>query len=92
MAFTEQQLETFFIDPRRSWAWGICPFCGGTLLLGHRRDTGNLALAHSAVPDPTVPGAHLAGCLRFAELTSTNMLEFLRLLKGSGFRWSEVNP
>jgi hypothetical protein len=90
---TAEELEkSFFVDPTRSWAWGICPDCGGHIVLGHRKDNGNLTLAHSAIPDPLHPGTAFCGCESFRELAPVQGHEYLRTLRGKGFRFQKVGP
>jgi hypothetical protein len=88
--FTEAQLESFYINPRRPAVRAVCPFCGGELVMGHRKDTGNISLAHDAVPDPLHPGQHVAGCEVFQQIASRNVVEFLRLLQSRGVRFEKL--
>ena len=84
--------KQFFVDPARSWAYGRCPHCGGAIVLGHRKDTGNLTLAHSAIPDPLHPGQAFLGCEPFRELAPVQGTEYLRTLRSQGFRFLKVGP
>lgn len=84
-------LERFYLDAKRPAVQGVCPFCGGTIVMGFRKDTANLSLGHSAVDDPLHPGFPFAGCVRYVELVSSGQpQEFLRLLKGQGFRFQPL--
>jgi hypothetical protein len=84
--FTASELEQFAIDPTRRAYWGTCPWCGLTIVLGHRKDTGNVCIAHEGFPDPMQQGAMLCGCEVFRELASTNQVELLRLLRTARLR------
>lgn len=88
--FTDAELEAFAIDPRQPSAMAVCPFCGLELVLGYRKDTGNLSLAHASFPDPTRPGEHIAGCDPFRDIASRNGVEFLRLCKSRGVHWQRL--
>jgi hypothetical protein len=88
--FTDEQLEAFYIDPTRPTTWATCPHCGGLLVMGYRKDTGNLSLAHESYPDPERPGAHWPGCEPFRALCERNPVEFLRLCKSSGVHWQKL--
>jgi hypothetical protein len=88
--FSDEELQAFFINPERPASWGVCPFCGGTIVLGFRKDNGNQTLAHSALPDPTQPGQHLTGCTEWREVAQINMGNFLRLLMGHSFRFQPI--
>lgn len=85
--FTERELEQFAIDPRKPGGWCRCPFCGLLVVDAHRRDTGNRAIAHETLPDPTRPGERLAGCEAFRRV---ELLDFLRLLKSNGVSWQKL--
>jgi hypothetical protein len=85
MRFSHAELEQFAIDPRGAH-WGPCPWCGGSIVVGRRKDTGNTALCHEMLPDPARPGESFCGCERFRELAATNQVELLRLLRAARFR------
>ena len=87
----DPSLERFHLDHKRPAVQGVCPFCGGTIVMGFRKDNANLSLGHSAVDDPLHPGFPFAGCVRYVELVSSGQpQEFLRLLKGAGFKFQPL--
>lgn len=88
--FDDAALEAFAINPRRPSAWATCPCCGGQLVMGYRKDTGSLSLAHDTLPDPAHPGVHLAGCAPFREIAARNVVEFLRICQSRGVRWQKL--
>lgn len=88
LSFTDEQLEAFFLDVRRPFAWAVCPFCGETLAMGYRKGGGNLAVCHSALRAPD--GTHVSGCERFRMVAQRNPAEFLVLAKRAGVDWHAV--
>jgi hypothetical protein len=90
MRFTAKQLDSFHIDPRQPASWMTCPFCGGTLIIGIRKDTGRWSLAHTAVDDPLNPGQPHAGCVRFVEHMPERVGEFLKLLRAAGAKFRSL--
>ena len=88
--FTHAELEAFMIDPYRDAAWAQCPFCPGVVVFGHRKESGNQCLAHTAYPDPAQPGAFVAGCDRFVEVATTQPREFLALLRAASVEWHRL--
>ena len=88
--FTDRELAAFMIDPYRDGAWAQCPFCPGVVVVGHRKGSGKQCLAHTAYPDPTQPGAFVAGCDRFVNVATTRPLEFLALLRAVPAEWHRL--
>lgn len=84
--FTDDELEQLFIDPHRGGSWGVCPFCGGHIVWGCRKDNGNQTVAHTALPDPLHPGQLYLGCERWRELAQTNLGLFLSMAGREGLR------
>lgn len=68
-----------------------CPWCGGDLVLGRRKDTGAMALAHSVLTDKSRPQTeYIAGCDRFRDLVQADQAEFFRLLRTHHVRWTRL--
>jgi len=84
--FGDAQLEALNVDPARSLT-APCPFCGSDMVLGPRRDNGNVSIGHAAIDTPEGP---ICGCSPFRELVYTKPLEFLRLCKSHGVRWARI--
>lgn len=67
------------------------------MVLGYRKDNGNLSMGHSVValpgtraPNGAVQQALNSGCDTFRELVSTDPRELFRLLKGHGTKWARL--
>lgn len=84
------KLDSFHLDPREGIYAMVCPFCGGAIVYGVRKDSGRRSLGHTAVDDPLRPGFPFAGCERFVELATTQLGEFLKLLKSAGARFAKL--
>ena len=87
LRFNDAELQALHIDPTRG-LWTDCPFCGGTLVYGHRADTGNLCLAHSAFTLPD--GQAVCGCDPFRGLVYQDPRELFRLLRSSRCLWRHI--
>lgn len=72
------------LDPGKQAAWGACPFCGSTLVIGHRSD-GNPRLVHSSLQDAATRQL-VPGCERYREvaLARLDLPGFMRLCRGAG--------
>ena len=78
--FIDEELEKFIIDPREPAAWSRCPFCGADIVMGVRKDTRNITLAHSAFRDPSDASGtrYVSGCDRFTQaLSRVDVIEYL---------------
>lgn len=90
--FTEAELESFSIDPREPAGLATCPWCGQDIVLGVRKDTRNVTIAHSAHKDPTDPSGtrFISGCDPFvAALSRPDVVGFLHR---SGCRFAKLVP
>lgn len=88
--FQGAELDHLNIDPREPFAWSDCPFCGRVIVLGVRKGTRNVSLAHHAETGPD--GSVILGCEPFSQVTAVNPLDFLRLCKSAGKRWTQETP
>ena len=72
------------IDPARAVAWGACPFCGATLVLGHSPD-GNPRLLHAMLLDAETKQP-VAGCEPYREvaLGRLDLPGFMKLCRSKG--------
>lgn len=90
--FSDAELESFLIDPREPASFAPCPFCGRDIVLGVRKETRNVCLAHAAYKDPTDATGlrYLSGCEPFTTMVARNPLDFLRACKSHGVRWERL--
>lgn len=90
--FTDEQLESFMLDPREPASVAVCPFCGGDVVLGVRKESRNVCLAHQAHKDPTDASGtrFVSGCEPFTTMVAQNPLDFLRACKSRGVRWERL--
>lgn len=90
--FTEQELESFYLDPREPPGLARCPWCGGDIVLGVRKDTRNLSIAHQAHPDPTdsTGTRFVSGCEQFLAVLGHN--DLFQCLFSAGARFQRLVP
>lgn len=85
--FSDAELERFFLDPRQPCTWAICPFCGGTMVMGYRKDRAagaSLVLAHTAVRH--ADGAATA-CEKWDAHQGPLIGAFVKLLRAASVRF-----
>jgi hypothetical protein len=90
--FTQAELETLSIDPRESAGIARCPWCGQDIIIGVRKDTGNITLAHAGHRDPTDPTGtrYISGCDAFMEALQHD--DVIRRIYNAGGRFQKLVP
>jgi hypothetical protein len=90
--FTDAELESFQIDPREPAGLARCPWCGQDIVLGVRKDTRNVSLAHAGHRDPTdATGTRfISGCDPFVH--ALGQPDVIRRLMAAGARFEKLVP
>lgn len=84
--FSDAELQGFKLELQTA-LHARCPFCGGDLVLGYRKENGNLALLHSLEPEkPSL----IPGCETFQRLIHEQPAEFFRLLRSRGTQFARI--
>jgi hypothetical protein len=88
--FTEAELETLQIDPHEPAGLARCPWCGQDIVLGVRKDSRNVTLAHAGHRDPTDPTGlrWISGCAPFVEALGYD--DVIRRLVDAGARFEKL--
>lgn len=87
---TEAQLESMQIDPREPAAIARCPWCGQAVVLGVRKDTRNVMLAHAGARDPTDPSGtrYVSGCDPFVDALGKD--DVIKRIYSAGARFQKI--
>jgi hypothetical protein len=90
--FSDAELESFSIDPREPAGLARCPWCGADIVLGVRKDSRNVSLAHSGHRDPTDPTGtrYVSGCEPFVH--ALGQVDVMRILVNAGARFTKLVP
>jgi uncharacterized C2H2 Zn-finger protein len=88
--FTEAELEALQIDPRESAGLARCPWCGQDIIIGVRKDTRNVTLAHGGHRDPTDASGtrFITGCDPFVDALKQD--DVLARLYNAGARFRKL--
>lgn len=90
--FTEAELDTMQIDPKEPAGLARCPWCGQDIVLGVRKDSRNVSLAHAGHRDPTDASGtrFISGCNPFVEALSHD--DVIQRLVNAGARFQKLVP
>jgi hypothetical protein len=88
--FTDAELASFSIDPQEPAGLARCPWCGQDIVLGVRKDTRNVSLAHAGHRDPTdLTGTrYVSGCDPFLDALGHD--DVIKRLYNAGARFQRL--